>query len=189
MKRINLFNNVLRNYGRPKVFFDVNISGKNAGRMVMELHNDLEPKTAENFRQLCTGEAGTTSNGTPLHYKGAPFHRILKGFMAQGGDFTNRNGTGGESIYGETFEDGNMTTGHTKRGLLSMANTGRPKSNGSQFFITFVPVPYLDGRHTVFGEVVDGFEVLDALENEGSNNEQLLSHIHIEDCGEIEESH
>ncbi|KAL0220854.1 hypothetical protein RCL1_000708 [Eukaryota sp. TZLM3-RCL] len=129
---------------RPKVFFDITIGGKPAGRIVMELFSDITPRTADNFRCLCTGEKGTTRNGIPLHYKGSKFHRVIKQFMAQGGDFTRGNGTGGESIYGPNFDDENFRVKHTKPGLLSMANRG-PGTNSSQFFITFVRTPWLDG--------------------------------------------
>ncbi|KAL0220328.1 hypothetical protein RCL1_000182 [Eukaryota sp. TZLM3-RCL] len=129
---------------RPKVFFDITIGGKPAGRIVMELFSDITPRTAENFRCLCTGEKGTTRNGIPLHFKGSKFHRVIPQFMAQGGDFTNGNGTGGMSIYGENFNDENFSVRHDKPGLLSMANRGR-NTNGSQFFMTFVPTPWLDG--------------------------------------------
>ena len=151
----------------PKVFFDVTIGGQPAGRITMELYADKCPKTADNFRALCTGEKGVGKSGKPLHYKGSGFHRVITEFMAQGGDFTAGNGTGGESIYGMKFPDENFTVKHSGRGDLSMANAG-PNTNGSQFFMTFIPCTWLDGKHTVFGKVIDGFPVLDALESVGS---------------------
>jgi len=144
--------------GNPKVFFDIEINRQPAGRIEMELYKNVCPKTAENFRQLCTGEAGKTRSGKKLHYKGSIFHRVIKGFMMQGGDFTNYDGTGGESIYGAKFKDENFTLKHKERGLLSMANAGK-NTNGSQFFLTFAPASWLDGKHTVFGKVVKGFEI------------------------------
>jgi len=140
----------------PKVFFDVTIGGQNVGRITMELFADTTPRTAENFRALCTGEKGVGRSGKPLHFKGCTFHRVITEFMAQGGDFTNGNGTGGESIYGEKFADENFVKKHTARGDLSMANAG-PNTNGSQFFMTFIPCNWLDGKHCVFGRVVDGW--------------------------------
>merc|ERR1719321_2661865 len=157
------------NPANPKVFFDVTIGGQNAGRIIMELYADVVPGTAENFRCLCTGEKGVGNSGKPLHFKGSSFHRVINEFMAQGGDFTAGNGTGGESIYGEKFEDENFQLRHTGRGDLSMANAG-PNTNGSQFFLTFIPCNWLDGKHCVFGKVVDGFPVLDALESVGSGS-------------------
>ncbi|KAJ0407555.1 hypothetical protein P43SY_006873 [Pythium insidiosum] len=132
----------------PSVFFDVSIGGKPAGRLVFELRKDVVPKTAENFRQLCTGEAGVGRSGKPLHYKGSKFHRIIPNFMCQGGDFTHGTGVGGESIYGHKFPDENFTLKHEGVGLLSMANAG-PNTNGSQFFITTVDCPWLDGAHVI----------------------------------------
>merc|ERR1712111_289366 len=162
----------------PKVFFDMTIGGAAAGRIVMELRADVAPKTAENFRCLCTGEKGTGKSGKPLHFKGSTFHRVIPDFMLQGGDFTRGNGTGGKSIYGEKFADENFKLRHTKPGLLSMANAG-PNTNGSQFFITTVVTSWLDGKHVVFGEVVDGMDVIKAVEKEGSGTGRTRSKIEI----------
>ena len=168
----------------PQVFFDVTIGGKPAGRITMVLYADKCPKTADNFRALCTGEKGVGKSGKPLHYKGSGFHRVITEFMAQGGDFTAGNGTGGESIYGMKFPDENFTVKHSGRGDLSMANAG-PNTNGSQFFMTFIPCTWLDGKHTVFGKVTDGFEVLDALESVGSQTGATKVKCVIEDCGQL----
>jgi peptidyl-prolyl isomerase D len=171
---------------RPRVYFDVTIGGAPAGRIVFELYNDIVPKTAENFRALCTGEKGVGKSGKPLHYKGSGFHRIIKSFMVQGGDFTAGNGTGGESIYGEKFEDENFNELHTKPGLLSMANAG-PGTNGSQFFITTVPTPHLNGKHVVFGHVIKGMGVVRKLENMETNSDKPVLDCIIADCGELAE--
>jgi peptidylprolyl isomerase len=133
------------NPSNPRVWFTVSIGGRYTGRIVFELFADVVPKTAENFRALCTGERGSSPiSRVPLHYKGNAFHRIIGGFMAQGGDITRGDGTGGESIYGARFPDENFKLRHTVPHLLSMANAG-PGTNGSQFFMTFVACPWLDG--------------------------------------------
>ena len=168
----------------PLVFFDVTIGGQQAGRITMELFADKTPATAENFRALCTGEKGVGKSGKPLHFKGSTFHRVITQFMAQGGDFTAGNGTGGESIYGMKFADENFIMKHTKRGDLSMANAG-PNTNGSQFFMTFIPCDWLNGKHCVFGHVVDGWQTLDALESVGSQTGATRAACVIADCGQL----
>lgn len=168
----------------PKVFFDITIGGTPAGRIVMELRTDVAPITAENFRALCTGEKGLGTSRKPLHFKGSSFHRIIPDFMCQGGDFTRGNGTGGESIYGDRFADENFTLKHTGPGLLSMANAG-PDTNGSQFFLTTVATPWLDGMHVVFGRVVEGMDVVSTMEKVGSRSGQTSAPVVIADCGEL----
>uniref|UniRef100_A0A0N5A582 Peptidyl-prolyl cis-trans isomerase n=1 Tax=Parastrongyloides trichosuri TaxID=131310 RepID=A0A0N5A582_PARTI len=169
---------------RPKVFFDVSSNGKPLGRIVFELYNDIVPKTAENFRALCTGEKGIGKFGKPLHYKGSIFHRVIPDFMLQGGDFTAGNGTGGESIYGEKFADENFKEKHNVPGLLSMANAG-PNTNGSQFFITTVVTSWLDGKHVVFGKVIEGMNVVKSVEALGSQSGKTKAVVKIEDCGQL----
>ncbi len=168
----------------PRVFFDISIGGAPAGRVVFELFADVVPKTAENFRALCTGEKGVGRSGKPLHYKGSSFHRIIQQFMCQGGDFTRGNGTGGESIYGEKFADENFKVKHTEPGLLSMANAG-PGTNGSQFFITTVPCPWLDGKHVVFGKVVEGLDVVRKMEAVGSRQGPTSKPVVIDNSGQL----
>ena len=168
----------------PRVYFDITIGDKASGRITFELFADSVPETAENFRALCTGEKGTGESGKPLHYKGSGFHRIIKQFMCQGGDFTRGNGTGGESIYGNKFKDENFDRLHTEPGLLSMANAG-PNTNGSQFFITTVVTSWLDGKHVVFGKVVEGMDVVEEMESIGSSSGSTSADVVIADCGEL----
>ncbi|GAA5821081.1 hypothetical protein JCM3770_000082 [Rhodotorula araucariae] len=163
----------------PRVFLDIAINGNAAGRIVVELFNDVTPKTAENFRALATGEKG-------FGYKGSKFHRVIRKFMIQGGDFTAGNGTGGKSIYGEKFEDENFELKHEKPFLLSMANAG-PGTNGSQFFITTVPTPHLDNKHVVFGRVLHGRSVVRLIEESPVSGDSPTEEILIADCGELAE--
>jgi peptidylprolyl isomerase len=168
----------------PKVFFDIKIGNNPSGRITMELFANYVPKTAENFRALCTGEKGNGLSGKPLHFKGSIFHRVIPYFMLQGGDFTAGNGTGGESIYGSKFADENFILKHTEPGLLSMANSG-PNTNGSQFFITTVPTPWLDGKHVVFGKVIEGMDVVKKIEKVGSKSGKTTQEVKISNCGQL----
>merc|ERR1712060_313515 len=168
-----------------QVYFDMTIGtegeeGFESGRVVMEIFNKDAPKTAENFRALCTGE-----KGAEYHYKGNKFHRIISKFMMQGGDTTAGNGTGGMSVYGEKFEDEGVWFPHTHKGILSMANSG-PNTNGSQFFICYRDTPHLDNKHTIFGRVIHGYDICEKAEQvkTGGSDVPTLP-IEIADCGEL----
>jgi cyclophilin family peptidyl-prolyl cis-trans isomerase len=161
----------------PKVFFDITVGGADVGRVIMELRADKVPKTAENFRALCTGERG-------FGFKGSCFHRVIPGFMCQGGDFTNHNGTGGKSIYGNSFKDENFKLKHTGAGILSMANSG-PHSNGSQFFLCTAATNWLDGKHVVFGSVIEGMDVVKRVEAVGSGSGKTSAGVLVKNCGQL----
>jgi Peptidyl-prolyl cis-trans isomerase (rotamase) - cyclophilin family len=162
---------------RVNVFLDVEADDESLGRIVIELRMDIVPKTSENFRALCTGEKD-------FGFKDSTFHRIIPNFMLQGGDFTNHNGTGGRSIYGSKFDDENFTLSHAKPGIVSMANAG-PNTNGSQFFITAIETDWLDGKHVVFGKVIDGMDVVKRIEALGSPSGKPSKQVRVRDCGQL----
>jgi len=174
------------NPANPKVFFEITIDGKAAGRIEMELFADTCPKTAENFLQLCVGTKNKA--GTALAFKGSSFHRVIPDFMCQAGDFTRGDGRGGESIYGGKFDDETFqgkAGKHFGPGTLSMANAG-PNTNGSQFFLCTAATPHLDGKHVVFGQVVTGYDVIKKIEAVGSRSGQTSAKVTISDCGKVE---
>jgi len=168
---------------RPRVFFDIAIGTSAPKRIIFELFSDVVPRTAENFRCLCTGEKST--DGQKLTYKGSKFHRVIPEFMCQGGDFTRGDGTGGVSIYGNKFNDENFNLKHTEPFLLSMANAGK-NTNGSQFFITTVLTPWLDGKHVVFGKVHEScHEIVREIEKVGTRQGKPTKTVVITDCGQL----
>jgi len=168
----------------PVVFFDMTLGGEPLGRIKMELFADITPRTAENFRQFCTGES-KDARGRPQGYKGSKFHRVIKGFMIQGGDFINGDGTGSATIYGTSkFADENFTLSHDAAGLLSMANSG-PNSNGCQFFITTTPTPFLNYKHVVFGKIIEGMDIVHMIENTRTIRDKPNQDVTIVQCGEM----
>merc|ERR1712213_188843 len=168
---------ILSTMATVRVFFDVTADGAPVGKVIMELRADVVPKTCENFRALCTGEKG-------FGFKGSSFHRVIPNFMCQGGDFTKHNGTGGKSIYGEKFADENFKLKHEGPGTQSMANAG-PGTNGSQFFLCTAKTSWLDGKHVVFGSVVQGMDVVKAVENVGSNSGKTSAKVLVAECGQL----
>jgi len=170
------------------VYMEIQANGKSLGRLVIELHSDKLPKTCENFKQLCIGGLQETKAHQPpldLTYQGSMFHRIVKNGWIQGGDIVQGKGDGGWSIYGELFEDENYSMLHTQRGVVGMANKGR-HSNSSQFYITLQPSPWMDCQYVAFGQVIEGLDILDALEEQETYNERPLQECRIKTCGQVE---
>lgn len=175
----------------PKVYFDITIDSMEVGRITMELRPDIAPKTTENFRALCTGEK-TDAQGKVLTYKGNRFHRVVPDFLCMAGDINsdsgesknNGFGTGGTSIYGAKFSDENFDLKHTGAGTLSMSNQG-PNTNGSQFIISFARLSWLDGKNVVFGKVVDGMDIVKAIDKIGLQSGKVSKEVVIRDCGEL----
>ncbi|XP_072283990.1 peptidyl-prolyl cis-trans isomerase-like [Pyxicephalus adspersus] len=161
----------------PRVFFDITIDDEPVGRIVMKLKSDIVPKTANNFLALCTGSHG-------FGYKGTLFYKIIPGYLCEGGDVTNNDGTGGKSIYGEKFADENFILKHNRAGILAMANSG-PDTNGSVFFICTSKTDWLDGKNVVFGSVVQGIDVLLLMEKCGSSKGKPSKKVVIADCGQL----
>ena len=167
----------------PRVFLEIGIDGASVGKLIIELYADKVPRTAENFRMLCTGEKGVGRSGAKLCYKDCKFHKAVSGYLIQGGDFIAGDGTQNESVYGPRFEDENFSVPHDDKGIVSMANNGR-NTNGGQFFITFTQTPWLNGKNVAFGKVVDGLEILDKMEAAGTKSGTPKKAVKIISCGE-----